>query len=146
MTCQARVLDKEFKIPGISDICHTTKECGLPANKKAFVDDGDASFHICIGCVKRRIAKEWLGWYDCEYPADARVQYSPWYHAAVKRGLLDAETVVLEDSKLSKKEMLQQKIQEINDWMKGEGKTKYKEQVQKIRERMSLQTKINMLK
>ena len=157
MACQARVLDEEFKIPGISDICHTTKECGLPANKKASVDDGDASFRICMSCVKRRIAKQWYGWYDCEYPADAHVKYSPWYYDAVKRGLLDAETdrvieqidkIVLEESRppVSKKEMLQQKIQEIDHWMKGEGKTKYKEQVKMLRESMKLKAELTMLK
>jgi len=26
---------------------------------------------------------DWYGWFDCEYPAEARVKFSPWWRAAV---------------------------------------------------------------
>jgi hypothetical protein len=26
---------------------------------------------------------DWYGWFDCEYPAGARVKFSPWWRAAV---------------------------------------------------------------
>jgi len=85
MPCQARILDKKFKIPGTSEWCHTTKECGAAAQKKITVDDGDAQGAICAACLKRFLTKcsdksKWYGWFDGEYPPQARVKYSRWYY------------------------------------------------------------------
>jgi len=85
MPCQARILDKKFKIPGTSEWCHTTKECGGATDKKITVDDGDAQMTICPACLKRFLTKcsdksKWYGWFDGEYPPEARVKYSRLYY------------------------------------------------------------------
>lgn len=55
---------------------------------KIGVDDGDASMYICASCFRRfskRVAVpgNWYGWFDCEYPAGARVKFSPWWRDAL---------------------------------------------------------------
>ncbi len=86
--CQARVLDCEQVFPRTSEKFHTTKECGAGPKVKIGVDDGEASMYICASCFRRfskRVAVpgDWYGWFDCEYPAGARVKFSPWWRAAV---------------------------------------------------------------
>lgn len=86
MPCQARVLDAEKTFPGTSVTYHTTKECGRKENRRIEVDDGEASMGICTWCIPkyRNMQKTgtsaWLGWFDCEYPREARVKGSAWYY------------------------------------------------------------------
>ena len=84
MTCQARVLDKEMKFPGTDITYHTTKECGEIARHKHSVDDGEAFMGLCGDCLRRCLTKKgtnsrWYGFFDCEYPEQAKVRGSPWY-------------------------------------------------------------------
>jgi hypothetical protein len=84
MTCQARVLDKEMKFPYGDVRYHTTKECGEIARHKHSVDDGDAFMGLCGDCLRRCLTKKgtnsrWYGFFDCEYPEQAKVRGSPWY-------------------------------------------------------------------
>ena len=86
--CQARVLDCEQVFPRTGEKFHTTKECGKKPKVKIGVDDGEASMYICASCFRRfskRVAVpgDWYGWFDCEYPAEARVKFSPWWRAAL---------------------------------------------------------------
>jgi hypothetical protein len=86
--CQARVLDCEQVFPRTGEKFHTTKECGAGPKVKIGIDDGEASMYICASCFRRfskRVAVpgDWYGWFDCEYPAGARVKFSPWWRAAV---------------------------------------------------------------
>jgi hypothetical protein len=86
--CQARVLDCEQVFPRTGEKFHTTKECGGVVKIKIGVDDGEASMYICASCFRRfskRVAVpgNWYGWFDCEYPAGARVKFSPWWRAAL---------------------------------------------------------------
>ena len=86
--CQARVLDCEQVFPRTGEKFHTTKECGAGPKVKIGIDDGEASMYICASCFRRfskRVAVpgDWYGWFDCEYPAGARVKFSPWWRAYV---------------------------------------------------------------
>ena len=86
--CQARVLDCEQVFPRTGEKFHTSKECGKKPKVKIGVDDGESSMYICASCFRRfskRVAVpgDWYGWFDCEYPAEARVKFSPWWRAAV---------------------------------------------------------------
>ena len=85
MICQARVLDKEMKFPGGDVKYHTTKECGEVAHHKYSVDGGDAFMGLCGDCLRRCLTKKsanstWYGFFDCEYPEQAKVRGSPWYY------------------------------------------------------------------
>ena len=86
MPCQARVVDSEQTFPGTSVTYHTTKECGRKENSRIEVDDGEAYMAICTRCMptyknmQKPGASAWLGWFDCEYPRDARVKGSAWYY------------------------------------------------------------------
>jgi transcriptional regulator NrdR family protein len=89
MACQARILDKEFIIPGTKETCHTTKECGLPSSRGVRIDDGESEMRICKECTKRFITKAskkdyWYGWFDCTYPDDSKIKFSPWYYKVLK--------------------------------------------------------------
>ncbi len=158
MACCARILDKEYAIPGLIETCHSTKECGEKANKKIVIDDGDSSLYICNGCMRRYLTKKsadstWYGWFDCEYPAAAKVMYSAWFYDAVKRGAASASasasdvdklTEKMAELTLTKEKSILQQIAEINMWMKGEGKNNYKEQVVKQRELIELKTRLKL--
>ena len=166
MSCQARILDKEFVIPGTSKICYTTKECTQDSYKKAIVDDG--SQNLCKLCMRRLMTKgtnasTWYGWFDCEYPEDAHVKFSPWYNKVLEEVACEkAEAKVPQDDVLeklakkveqltiappcSKKEKLIQDIASINTWMKGEGLTKFKEQPKMLKKLIELRAQLKMLK
>jgi len=78
MSCQARVIDKPFPF---TQVCHSTKECGNPRYVKITVDNGDASLMICKACFRCLGKREnWLGWFDCDIPPEAKVKYSRWYY------------------------------------------------------------------
>ena len=155
MSCAARILDQEYIIPGLTETCHSTKECGDKANKKIVVDS-ETSLYICNPCMRRYLTKKtadssWYGWFDCEYPADARILHSPWFRDAVKRGraaMDDGEALVQQMATLTieePKEMsLLQQIAHINSWIKGEGKNNHKEMVVKQRELIELKTRLKM--
>jgi len=86
--CQARILDCEQVFPRTGEKFHTSKECGKKPKVKIGVDDGESSMYICASCFRRfskRVAVpgDWYGWFDCEYPAEARVKFSPWWRAAL---------------------------------------------------------------
>jgi len=171
MSCSARILDKEYAIPGLTETCHSTKECGEKANKKIVIDNGDSSLYICNSCMRRYLTKKsadstWYGWFDCEYPAAAKVMYSAWFYDAVKRGsasasssasaaqaaiasgaevgAVDKLTEQMAELTLTKEKSILQQISEINMWMKGEGKNNYKEQVVKQRELIELKTRLKL--
>jgi len=102
--CQARVLDCEQVFPRTGEKFHTTKECGGVVKIKIGVDDGEASMYICASCFRRfskRVAVpgNWYGWFDCEYPAGARVKFSPWWRAALvaEEAAVGAEEAEAED-------------------------------------------------
>ena len=86
--CQARILDCEQVFTRTGEKFHTSKECGKKPKVKIGVDDGESSMYICASCFRRfskRVAVpgDWYGWFDCEYPAGARVKFSPWWRAAL---------------------------------------------------------------
>jgi len=69
--------------------CFKTLCCGSRATKKISVDNGDAFMGICGACHKRLISKgrvDWYGWFDCSYPATARVLGSAWYYQLLALG------------------------------------------------------------
>jgi hypothetical protein len=167
MACQARILDAEIVIPGTSVKCHTTKECSTKTKMKISIDDGEGRQSICKECFKRFNSKGgkndcWYGWFDCEYPENAPVKFSPWYYKQQQKiqepvcevvvKVLDvviekmATITIAEAQPLSKKEMLLQEITAINTWMKGEGKTKFKEQTVMHKKLMNLKTQMKLLK
>ena len=170
MSCQARILDKEFVIPGTSEVCHTTKECEDASFKKVSVDNGESQMRICKGCAKRFMTKSskkdvWYGWFDCDYPEGARVKFSPWYNKIVKgvgeaeaEAEAEAEEVVEITEKMqslkvadpvpmSKKEMLEQEIASVQVWMRGEGKAKenIKNQPAQLKKLLDLRAKLKAL-
>jgi len=84
MSCQARVLHEYFIIPDSTEICYTSKECGKPEYRKISVDDGEGTMPICSTCYPRyrnmlKKPDTWYGWFDCEYPPEARIKWSKWY-------------------------------------------------------------------
>jgi hypothetical protein len=152
--CQARILGEEYMIQGTDVKCHHTRECSAPSVKKITVDDGDACFHICADCFRRFLTKSskkdtWLGWFDCAYPPHARVTYSAWYHEEVRKAweAYNKKQEVAEEEILqpSKADVLKGQIVEIEAWMKGEGRLKFKEQPKKLKELMRLRAEIKML-
>jgi hypothetical protein len=163
MSCQARIRDKEFVIPGTTETCHMTKECGGVSFKKVSIDDGEALQHICKGCVKRFMTKgtkqdSWYGWFDCTYPEEARVKFSPWYNKIVKEAALKKKeplkavenitekmAAVTLSVSMSKKEMLLKEIASVEEWMRGEGKTKFSEQPKMRHKLLHLREKLNEL-
>jgi len=97
MSCQARILDKEFIIPGTKETCHTTKECGLPSSRGVRIDDGESEMRICKECTKRFVTKAskkdcWYGWFDCTYPEQSKIKFSPWYYKVLK-GVADSSNL-----------------------------------------------------
>ena len=169
MSCQARILDKEFVIPGTTETCHMTKECGGVSFKKVSIDDSEGLQHICKVCVKRFMTKgtkqdSWYGWFDCTYPEEARVKFSPWYNKIVKEAALKKKepvkvvkaleaienitekmAAVTLSGSMSKKEMLLKEIASVEDWMRGEGKTKFSEQPKMRHKLLNLREKLNEL-
>jgi hypothetical protein len=80
-TCEARILDQLKTTP----VPHsTTKACGGETTKRISVDEGDAYMSICSCCfkrfIKRKVEGNWFGWFDCDYPPQARVVGSKWYY------------------------------------------------------------------
>ena len=173
MSCQARILDKEFIIPGTKETCHTTKECGLPSSRGVRIDDGESEMRICKECTKRFVTKAskkdcWYGWFDCTYPEESKIKFSPWYYKVLK-GVTASSSNVKEEVKTevktevkvadltkkmaaitivpakSKKEMLLQQIEEIKVWIRGEGKAKPEEQPKMLKKFKSLQEQLKML-
>jgi hypothetical protein len=200
-SCQARILTTSFLIPGTADSCFNTTDCKKPAPLKITVDDGDAFMPICKECFTRfksrtpKNSNTWYGWFDCDYPPDAHIKGSKWYHDKVKEGKtnpvpasasapapapavaenksvteltakMDTMTLTTNPKLLSSaqvdslvqamgtlqiaaqdpKQDLQDQIQAIEAWMKGEGKLKFKEQPKKLRELMTLRAKLKLLK
>jgi len=92
-SCQARIPTTSFTIPGTTETCHNTTECRKPAAHKITIDDGDAFMPICKECFAKfrtkglKTGSTWLGWFDCDYPPEARIKGSRWYHETVKKGL-----------------------------------------------------------
>jgi hypothetical protein len=87
--CNARILGDSFIIPGTMEKCFKTLCCGSRATKKISVDNGDAFMGICGACHKRLLSKgrvDWYGWFDCSYPATARVLGSAWYYQLLALG------------------------------------------------------------
>jgi len=87
--CNARILGDSFIIPGTMEKCFKTLCCSSRATKKISVDNGDAFMGICGACHKRLISKgrvDWYGWFDCSYPATARVLGSAWYYQLLALG------------------------------------------------------------
>jgi hypothetical protein len=87
--CNARILGDSFIIPGTLEKCFKTLCCSSRATKKISVDNGDAFMGICAACHKRLLSKgrvDWYGWFDCSYPATARVLGSAWYYQLLALG------------------------------------------------------------
>ena len=87
--CNARILGDSFIIPGTMEKCFKTLCCSSRATKKISVDNGDAFMGICGACHKRLLSKgrvDWYGWFDCSYPATARVLGSAWYYQLLALG------------------------------------------------------------
>ena len=86
MTCQARILDTEEKVGDM--FFYTTRECEKKSTKKIVIDDGEASLAICSDCMRRyttrKTANTWYGWFDCDYPPNVKVKYSPLYYDTLK--------------------------------------------------------------
>jgi hypothetical protein len=85
-TCQARILNNLYSTPVPY---WTTKECEAETNKRISIDSGEAYMSICACCFKRFIRRsvekeKWYGWFDCDYPPEARVVGSKWFYENVK--------------------------------------------------------------
>ena len=85
-TCQARILNNLCSTPVPY---WTTKECEAETNKRISIDSGEAYMSICACCFKRFIRRsvekeKWYGWFDCDYPPEARVVGSKWFYENVK--------------------------------------------------------------
>lgn len=174
-SCLARITTTAFVIPGTEETCYHTTECRKSAARKITVDDGDAFMPICGDCFTKfqtknlKTGSTWLGWFDCDYPPQAHIKGSRWYHETVKQGkttptvksspspptlsakevdiLVEAmTTLTVEAPPLSEKEIVKQQIEEIEGWMRGEGKLKFKEQPKKLRDLLNLRARLKLLK
>ena len=160
MSCQARILDKEFVIPGTTETCHMTKECGGVSFKKVSIDDSEGLQHICKVCVKRFMTKgtkqdSWYGWFDCDYPAEAHVKFSPWYYKVLEGVKVESTEVAKVTQKMSilkiaepvtsKKDMLLQEIASVEAWIRGEGKTKNTEQPKMLKKLLDSKKQLKAL-
>jgi len=78
ISCQARILNEN------KGNYWTTKECCVETKKRISIDEGDAHMNICSSCIRRFIRRNldpsWYGWFDCDYPPEARVVGSKWYY------------------------------------------------------------------
>ena len=162
-SCQARILNEK------KDSYWTTKECCVETSKRISVDEGDAFMSICSCCfkrfIKRKIESNWFGWFDCEYPPEARVVGSKWYYenvASVKALPTPApETKEVEEEKIcqafsglsieqgkkekkQKKEEINQKIKEIQK-NANPGKMTLKEIQAAFKQITDLKAQIHML-
>lgn len=131
--CEARIITDDFTIEGTTETCYKTRECGA-ATKKS-VAEGEDSFAICTACAKRYKTKSkektiWLGWFDCDWPPTAHVQYSPWYYD------------LLEKVRRTQRDSISQQIMEIEQWMRGEGKILFREQPKKLKQLLELRAKL----
>jgi hypothetical protein len=76
LSCQARILNEEK--------LYSTKECGVETTKRISIDEGEAYMSICSCCIRRFIKRKetgnWFGWFDGDYPPEARVIGSKWYY------------------------------------------------------------------
>lgn len=118
----------------------------------------------------------WLGWFDCAYPPHARVTHSAWYHEEVRKaweaynkrqeeilegefeemGISSSSTmseeevqeIMAEMNKLvpTRAEVLKGEIAEIEAWMRGDGRLKFKEQPKKLKELMRLRGELHLIK
>lgn len=163
-SCQARILGEEYTIQGTDVKCYHTKCCNQAAAKKITVDDGDAFLQICMPCFRRFLTKgsspvgkdTWLGWFDCAYPPHARVTYSAWYHEEVKKAweaynkrqkeVVPTPSDSDEEAAPTRAEVLKGEIAEIEAWMKGDGRLKFKEQPKKFKELMRLRGELHLIK
>jgi hypothetical protein len=97
--CQARVLDCEMTFPTLGEKYWTSKECGGSGKIKMTLEDGDSQMHLCKECSRRFIGRvkkpaEWYGWFDCAYPAGARVKFSGWWREMARAEAAASEKVV----------------------------------------------------
>uniref|UniRef100_A0A6C0KMD2 Uncharacterized protein n=1 Tax=viral metagenome TaxID=1070528 RepID=A0A6C0KMD2_9ZZZZ len=160
MSCQARILDKEFVIPGTSEKCYSTKECGQAHFRGVRVDSGESEMKICKDCSKRFMTKgskkdSWYGWFDCEYPAEAHVKFSPWYYKVLEGVKAESAEVAKVTQKMSslkiaepvtsKKDMLLEEIASVEAWIRGEGKTKNTEQPKMLKKLLDLKKQMKAL-
>jgi hypothetical protein len=78
VSCQARILNEK------KGSYWTTKECSVETSKRISIDEGEAYMSICSSCIRRFIRRNldpsWYGWFDCDYPPEARVVGSKWYY------------------------------------------------------------------
>ncbi len=186
--CNARILGEEMSIRGTDIHYHKTLQCSRKAFKKITIDDGDAFFMICSECLRSYMTKgskkeTWLGWFDCSYPASAKVEHSPWFYQTIRahwdsqqnektRELyknqafppswcreyveklnkyspvmaeVEEEQEVETPPPKTRKQELEEKIEAIQAWMKGEGKLKFKEQPKKLKELFQLRVELKMV-
>ena len=95
MTCQARILSNEMMFPSLGEKYFTTTCCDSVATIKMSVDDGDARLGLCKVCLRRFIGRTmnpelWYGWFDCDYPPEARVKFSAWWREMNKKEIAAA--------------------------------------------------------
>lgn len=95
MTCQARILSNEMMFPSLGEKYFTTTCCESSLTIKMSVDDGDAHLGLCKVCLRRFIGRTkkpelWYGWFDCDYPPEARVKYSAWWREMNKKEVVAA--------------------------------------------------------
>ena len=105
--CNARILGDSFIIPGTLEKCFKTLCCSSRATKKISVDNGDAFMGICAACHKRLLSKgrvDWYGWFDCSYPATARVLGSAWYYQLLALGKSNPVPVIAKEQPAVAKE------------------------------------------
>lgn len=144
-------------------------ECGKPSFKKVTVDDGDAFFHICRECLAKYLTKlrpetSWIGWFDCDILPEARVKGSKWYWSVMLEEYNKANTktplTYPTPSILNKwyssltpappakteKDVLNEKITELQEWLKTTGKTANPfETMKKMKELKELKAKLESL-
>jgi len=131
---------------------------------KVSIDDGEGRQGICKECFKRYNTKGskndiWYGWFDCSYPENARVKFSPWYYSQIKgnspaaaaedltkkmeKMSVSAPAPAPSPSPLSKKEMLVQEIASMTHAIKN---IKGREQVNMHKKLINLKTQLLLLK
>lgn len=167
-TCQARVLDCEMTFPTLGEKYWTAKECGGNGKIKMTLEDGESQMHLCKECSRRFIGRvkkpaEWYGWFDCAYPAGARVKFSGWWREMAKAeakaaaAKVEAKVEAEEPKELlsamtklviiSEEDELAKKIAELTAWIRTNVATiKGKEMVKLHKQLMDMKGQQKMIK
>ena len=89
--------------PSLGEKYFTTTCCESAVTIKMSVDDGDAHLGLCKVCLRRFIGRTkkpelWYGWFDCDYPPEARVKYSAWWREMNKKEVAAAAAAAAKEA------------------------------------------------